>query len=259
MTATAKIHAYIINLEKSTDRMAHMRQEIEALGVPYTRIEAVYGPDLPEPIQEFDEKRFNLLTGKHKNPREIGCYLSHIKAFKAFLEGDSDYALILEDDVQFTETLQGLINEALKYKEHWNLLRLSTSRSKKGSYIEIAKLNESQTLAYPATVLKSAGAYLISRSAAAECLPKLLPMKLPYDVAIDRDWDFNIKSACIVPFPVKHPEEFPSEIIHKAKRIKRYRTTTFHLFHLLTYVQRIKHRKSYARDAGILKPGITKI
>ena len=63
------IHAYIINLAKARDRMEHMRSEIGRIRIPFTRVEAVYGPDLSDPIKEFDEKTFNILTGKRQNLR----------------------------------------------------------------------------------------------------------------------------------------------------------------------------------------------
>tara|TARA_B110001469_G_scaffold126247_2_gene143426 strand:- start:4853 stop:5605 length:753 start_codon:yes stop_codon:yes gene_type:complete len=248
MTTEITLHAYIINLEKSTDRMAHMRQEIEALGVPYTRIEAVYGPDLPEPIQGFDEKRFNLLTGKHKNSREIGCYLSHINAFKAFLASSASHALILEDDVHLPRELTTLLDRAIEHQAHWDLLRLSSSRQ--GQFIKITQLDATHQLAYNLKVLKNTGAYLITRKGAEACLNKMLPMCLPYDVALDRDWDIGIKTACIDPMPVEL-EDFPTQIIHKAKRIRRYRATTFHIFHLITRIQRKAYRRKLAQRAGI--------
>ena len=58
------------------------------------------------------------------------------------------------------------------------------------------------TLAYNPEFVKNTGAYLINRKAAQACTQKMLPMQLPYDVALDRDWDFDFKTACIVPFPV---------------------------------------------------------
>ena len=64
MKTQKHIQAFIINLDNATERMKHMRSEIEPTAIPYTRIEAVYGPALAEPIKGFDEKRFKVLTGK---------------------------------------------------------------------------------------------------------------------------------------------------------------------------------------------------
>ena len=98
METQKDIRAFIINLDKATERMKHMRSEIEPTAIPYTRIEAVYGPALAEPIKGFNEKRFNILTGKVQNLREVGCYLSHIRALEAFLESDANYGLVLESN-----------------------------------------------------------------------------------------------------------------------------------------------------------------
>ena len=242
------LQTFVINLKDATKRWAHMKKALDKVGLAYTRIEAVLGKDLEEPIHEFNEPRFNILTGKHKNYGEIGCYLSHIKALKEFLKSNSDYALILEDDVNLPDHLPELITEAITHDQHWDLLRLSSSRD--GQYIKIANMSSDSELVYNTKVLKNTGAYVINRKAAQACIDKMLPMSLPFDVALDRDWDYDFKTACIIPFPVTC-QDFATQI-NKAKRIRLYRSTTFHLFHTLTRYQRIKHRKRYAREAGII-------
>lgn len=242
------LHSFVINLKDATERWDHMTQALEKVGLDFTRIDAVLGKMLTEPISAFDERRFNMLTGKHKNYGEIGCYLSHIKALNTFIKSDFKYALILEDDVELPDHLPSLIHAAIQNSQHWDMLRLSSSRE--GNYIKISDLPHESALAYNTRVLKNTGAYLINRKAAQACTQKMLPMQLPYDVALDRDWDFDFKTACIVPFPVVC-KDFVTQI-HKAQRIRRYRSTTFHLFHILTHFQRIANRKRYAREAGVL-------
>jgi len=245
---THSLQTYVINLRDASERWTHMKETLDHVGLDYTRIDAVLGKDLEEPIVEFNERRFNILTGKHKNYGEIGCYLSHIKALTEFLKSDSDYALILEDDVNLPDHLPKLIDEAIAHGQHWDLLRLSSSRD--GQYLKIENMSFNSELVYNTKVLKNTGAYVINRKAAQACIDKMLPMSLPFDVALDRDWDYDFKTACIIPFPVAC-EDFATQI-NKAKRIRRYRSTTFHLFHILTRYQRIKHRKRYAREAGVI-------
>ena len=242
------LRTFVINLRDATKRWTHMKEALDKVDLGYTRIDAVLGKNLEEPIDEFNERRFNVLTGKHKNYGEIGCYLSHIKALKEFLESGSDYALILEDDVNLPDHLPELITEAITHSQHWDLLRLSSSRD--GQYIKIANMSSDSELVYNTRVLKNTGAYVINRKAAKACVDKMLPMCLPYDVALDRDWDFGFKTACIIPFPVTC-QDFATQI-NKAKRIRLYRSTTFHLFHILTRYQRFKHRKRYASEARSL-------
>ena len=249
MDSQKRIQAFIINLDKATERMKHMRSEIEPTKISYSRIEAVNGPELIKPIKEFNKKRFNILTGKVQNLREIGCYLSHIRALETFLQSDANYGLILEDDVRLQKDILQLLNKAIDYSQFWDLLRLSSSRE--GEFIKIRQLNHDYELAYNTKVLKNTGAYLLSRKAAQNCVQKMLPMCLPYDVALDREWDFELKAACINPLPIKL-KDFPTQISQRSRRLWLYRSTTFHLFHVLTRYQRIKHRKKYVRDASIV-------
>jgi glycosyl transferase family 25 len=239
-------HAYVINLRDATARMAHMAAELARIKLAYTRIEGVLGDRLPEPIANFNERRFNILTGKQRNKREIGCYFSHLEALRTFLAGDAAHALVLEDDVHLPDTLPALLASAIRHRAHWDLLRLTSSRE--GAFLPIARLDEHHQLAYNTKVLKNTGAYVINRNAAERCLRYMDPMCLPYDVALDREWDYGFKTACITPFPIKL-EDFPGQI-PKAPRIRLFRATTFHLFHLLTRLQRTRHRTGYARQAA---------
>ena len=246
METHKRIRAFIINLDKATERMKHMHSEIKPTRISYSRIEAVYGPALPQPIKEFNNKRFKILTGKVQNLREVGCYLSHMRALKTFLKSDAEYGLIMEDDVKLPSNLAQLLDRSIDHCQYWDLLRLSSSRE--GEFLKIKQLTHDHQLGYNTKVLKNTGAYLVNRTAAKNCIQKMLPMCLPYDVALDREWDFNIRAACITPFPVGL-EDFPTQISQRSKRIRLYRSTTFHLFHILTRYQRIKHRKKNARDA----------
>ena len=241
----AQLQTFVINLRDATERWKHMKEALDHVGLAYNRIDAVVGKDLELPNRNFNERRFNILTGKHKSYGEIGCYLSHIKALKVFLKSSSNYALILEDDVNLPNHLLKLVDEAITHSKYWDLLRLSSSRD--GQYIKITDLSYNSELAYNTRVLKNTGAYVINRKAAQACVDKLLPMCLPYDVALDRDWDLRFKTACITPFPVDCGE-FTTQI-NKAKRIRRYRSTTFHLLHLMSRIQRIKYRNKCAQEA----------
>jgi len=235
------IATYVINLARATERMQHMQAQLNQLSIPFTRIEAVLGNELKLPIPEFDERKFNILTGKQANPGEIGCYLSHIQTLRAFLDSNSSYALVLEDDVNLPANLMQILASACTHGKHWDLLRLTSSRE--GEFLPIAPLMEPYQLGYNIRVLKNTGAYFINRNAANLVIKHLLPMCLPYDVALDREWDCGFKTACIHPFPIQL-ESFEGQI-NKAPRIRLYRSTTFHLFHLYTHIQRKKIRKGY--------------
>lgn len=240
-------HAYVINLEHATRRWDHMRRQLETLQIPFQRIDGIYGDRLQEPVEGYDERRYHILTGKQTNKREIGCYFSHIKALRTFLQSDRSHALILEDDVTLPENIAGILKSACEHETCWDMLRLTSSRQ--GEYLPFAEISEGYRLAYNLRVLKNTGAYFVNRHAAQCCVDRMLPMCLPFDVALDREWDYGFRTACIVPLPIRLEEEFPGQI-PKAKRIRLLRATTFHLFHLRTRLERRFHRRKYYRAAS---------
>lgn len=231
---------YLINLDRAKERLQQMDDQLQRLGLNYTRISAVLGDDLKEPIAGFNERAFNIRTGKHKNKREIGCYFSHLKVIEAFLRTDSSHALILEDDAELPNDTIHLLEVACQKGDKWDLLRLSSSRQ--GKFTTLDSLPGGRSLAINTKVLKNTAAYMINRRAAEAILQHLQPMQWPYDVALDRDWTMDIRTACIVPFPVQLSEVAGQ--IPKARRIRLYRATTFHLFHFIDRFRRTIYRRN---------------
>lgn len=230
---------FVINLDHAKDRYRTVSRNLVKLKIPFTRIPAIYGKKLSEPIKDFSLLSYMIRTGKSQNNAEIGCYFSHIKTLKCFLETQFDYALVLEDDAQINENLPWILDDCIRCKSKWDLIRLSSSRQ--GLHQEIITLGDQYSLSVNKRVLKNTAGYFVNRYAAEKCIQHLLPMKLPYDVALDRDWSIGIRTLCVQPFPVTFSNEETQ--IPKVKRVRFFRSTTFHLFHLVDYLLRICYRK----------------
>lgn len=239
-----KFTTFLINIESATNRRQQMDQQLARLGIPYAHIAATLGDLLEDPIQGFDDTGFKIRTGKLRNKREIGCYFSHVRALRAFLETSEKYALVLEDDALLPNNLVAVIHAAIESRTPWDLLRLSSTRE--GKYIDIESLIDGHRLVIDTRVLKSTAAYLISRGGAERCLERLQPMRWPYDVALDRDWSIGIRTACVYPFPVALTKT--ASQIPRSPRIRILRGTTFHLVHLIDYFRRIFYRKRMAEQ-----------
>ena len=244
------LNAYIINLEHATERWSGVRTNLESLQIPYTRIEGVCGDRLPDDIDGYNRLRYNITHGKTTNKREIGCYFSHIKALQTFLETGDEYALILEDDITLPENIIALLKASLPHSASWDIIRLTSFT--KGKHLRFAELHDGFSLSYNLKVLKNTGAYFLTRHAAQCILDQMLPMHLPYDVALDREWHYGFKAACITPLPVSLNEELPGQI-PPAKKIPLLRATTFKFFHLKRHIERILHRKKYYRKVITLR------
>lgn len=209
--------AYVINLDSVPERWEHMRLAFEGTLFELERVPAVSGKDLRLPIPEFDEEKFRRRHGRLTNIFEVACYLSHIKAMRAFLDSGESHAMICEDDLHPLPGLAVVVESLLKRRESWNMVRLAGL--KLGKPLRIAPLGEGYSLSIPFHRFKGTGAYLIDRKAAGELVNGLLPIWLPFDHALDREWAYGFAIASVAPFPISQTEEeFDSDIQGNAQR-----------------------------------------
>lgn len=198
------LQAYVINLDTCVERLEWCGAQLESAGIPWERVSAVAGRQIEFPIPEYDETKYRRMQGRRRIDAEVGCYLSHIKVFKRFLEGSADYALILEDDAQVDAELRTVVEYALRYSKYWDLLRLSSVSS--GRVFKVARLTGRHHLGVPLTRMKGSCAYVVSRKAASAMIRNLLPMKLPYDLAFDLEWLRGYRTLMVTPFPVRQAD-----------------------------------------------------
>jgi len=90
---------FLINLDGSTGRLESARRQMESAELTFTRLAAVDGrgrklADFPTYDATASRRKF----GRDMTTGEIGCYLSHQAAAKAFLNSGADAGLVLEDD-----------------------------------------------------------------------------------------------------------------------------------------------------------------
>ena len=198
------MRAFVINLKGSDDRWAHMVREFDRTDLPMQRVAAVDGQALHLPLSSYAEHLYRWFHGRATNLREIGCYLSHLDAWTAFLAGPGSHALICEDDLKLSVALEPVLEAALRHTQDWDILRLSGLRPK--ASLSLRALSTGHRLCVTFGRLKGTGAYVLSRRAAERLLAALLPMRLPFDHALDREWFFGLRAAVVLPFPVSQTE-----------------------------------------------------
>jgi glycosyl transferase family 25 len=220
------LRVYLINLDRAVDRLSAMQAKLREASLPFERVVAVDGQALQLPVREFSERTYGLLHGRRGNPAEIGCYLSHVECAKRLLASKSEFALILEDDLEFPSDLKQVLKAAVEANSDWDILRLSTVNS--GRKYPFTKLTPHRSLAIALTREKGSGAYLINRRAAAWFVEKLLPMRLPFDLAFDLEYLAGLKSAFVFPVPINQDIGLPSQIQGKrrAYHLRRWRYVT---------------------------------
>jgi GR25 family glycosyltransferase involved in LPS biosynthesis len=118
--------SYVINLARNTQRMDNSARQLDAAGLPWERIEAVNGWDLPEAevARVYDASR-NASDGKQPLvPPEIGCYLSHIAAWERIAEGPDPGGFIFEDDFAADDTLGEKLALLSQPQDDWDMVKL---------------------------------------------------------------------------------------------------------------------------------------
>lgn len=102
---------YVINLDRSPERLAFMRGQLDGFGIPFERFAAVDGKSLsPEARRRgFSSARSLIASKKRLSEAEVAVAMSHVGVYRRMLAEDAPYALVFEDDValdpRFPETL----------------------------------------------------------------------------------------------------------------------------------------------------------
>ena len=109
------IKIYVINMESSVNRRNHIKKILR--GFNYEFINAIDGKNLD--INYLDNIKKN--TSRELSKGEVGCFLSHKKVYKNFLDSGEDYCLILEDDIQLCNNFVNEVNKCLSQINHFDI------------------------------------------------------------------------------------------------------------------------------------------
>lgn len=233
---------YALNLDRSKDRWESLIRHAEQCGVVVTRVPAVDGK-LMQPAEKdfFDDAGFRRDHGKIASAAEIGCYLSHLKALKMIAEGDDYAGVIIEDDIRFSSDFIPVVEAAIAL-QGWDVIKLIHNRLV--GFRPTVQLTPDVAIGRTTHgPLGNAGAYIVTREAAAKLLRVLAIMHLPYDVALERGWAGSYAFFTASKAVVSNANESASTIsddIHTYSRAKlpAYRRIRTLLFRLSDYLKR---------------------
>lgn len=94
------------------ERRQRVRRHLSDLGLQAVFIEAVSGSRLSadERTSVADERRSEKQYGRVLTSGELGCAMSHVRAYEQFLCSTQEFALILEDDAVLLPGVAGLLS-----------------------------------------------------------------------------------------------------------------------------------------------------
>ena len=203
---------FLINLDKSTDRLAASTEMLNALGLEFERVPAIYGADLlAEDVAQAYTTRTSNRYHKELNLGEIGCYLSHRKTWKLIIKRKLDFALIFEDDfLPKVESINEIITLVNQIQTPWHLIKLM-GKHKRADEICGHPMKE-LTFSLLKKVPTRTGMQIVSNEGAKRLLASSKPFSRPVDVDLQYWWEKNIWVHGIQPYPFKSNSEGSSEI-----------------------------------------------
>ncbi|MBR1544884.1 MAG: glycosyltransferase family 25 protein [Alphaproteobacteria bacterium] len=212
------LDVYLINLDRSPERLSAMQEKLSKLGLKFKRISAVDGKKTEFTKKQINSKKYSLLHGKYITPTEVACYISHYNTMVEFLKSKNDFALVLEDDMIFSEKFMDILDALLKKSNDWDLVKLNGGHS--GGNVKYRSILPNVNLVWNLFHQSKTGAYLMNKKAAKSYVKKMLPMFVPIDHEYIKFWKYGIRGFSVSPFP-SWEEDGPSTIDYKMVKKNR--------------------------------------
>lgn len=170
---------YIINLDRSPERMSRMEHLLSSHSIEYERIQAVDGLSFTTD-QMFDYYKQHK-QGKGMTPGEVACAESHLLAIRKVASGADDYAIIMEDDLHLSDDAGVFINSCEWIPNGVDLIKLETVNEPTIINSDEFKLLNGRRLIALVHKHWGAGAYIISKKAAQKVVKDYVAGAMPVD------------------------------------------------------------------------------
>lgn len=191
---------YLINLDRSPDRLKSMDKKLKNLGLVYKRIRAVDGKQQIFTPKEVSNLKFILAHGKSITPTEVACFMSHYNTMNEFISNSSKpIALIIEDDMCFSSDFIDVLKSLIEKSEYWDLVKLNDGHQ--GGKVKKIDIADGVCLKQNYFHQSKTGSYILNRKAAKNYVKKLLPMFVPIDHEFIKFWKYKVRGYSLSPLP----------------------------------------------------------
>ena len=185
---------YVINLDRSAERLARIAKELKDAGLSFRRVRAIDGNELNGNVREYDETASRRHYLAPLSPGEIACVLSHREAWRVMQDADEEAAVILEDDAAFAGDRDELFRVVGEI-----------ARSPRPELVKLYGLSPPYRPAagyrrrYPLLPALTNTAQALNRTAARALLAFTETFHEPADVIVQRWWDHGVRVTASAP------------------------------------------------------------
>lgn len=209
--------AFVINLDRSPERLAAARHRFAAVGIAPTRFSGIDAAADPDRIAAaVDGERFRAFMRRPHQPGEIGCALSHFALWETLAEGDAEMLLVVEDDAVPTDHFDAVAGLADSLPDDWEICLLSSDGVSGGrGSLWSAKVGGLTLHRYWRPGYLSAG-YLVHRRVLRhrDLWPPRAKLAFPIDGWRYWAWLHGVAIYAVLPRPIRSDRTAPSTIDH---------------------------------------------
>jgi glycosyl transferase family 25 len=192
---------YLINLDRSPDRLAFMQAQFARLGIVYERVVAQDGTASLGEEWRWQFRGAPLSAGK------IGCYVSQLMALQRLIAASAPWGIVLQDDVTLDEDFLKVAEAAIRAAPGADLIHLCTNWKERPK--KIARLSEGRWLARHRRLPVGAGALAFSRAGAMKLL-EAQHRQRTFDLELRYGFLHGLDIYGVTPSPAAQRENFVS-------------------------------------------------
>lgn len=195
---TPKMKCYFINLDRSWERRRFIEKQFNHLqtlvpggSIELIRVSAVDANELDEEsvalhykkdYRSFNARFFpNVLSGAGLSAGEIACFLSHRKCWQQIVQFEDDYAVVLEDDVIFSDKAGAFFSGTAWIPADADVVKLEVLTRKIITGIEPKNIWQGKEILRLYSSSLGTAAYVISKKAAQRFLEMSDKFSIPVD------------------------------------------------------------------------------
>ena len=199
-----KISAFVITLDRAVDRRPHARWIESNVPLPCLTLSAVDGKAMAsDAVAGIYQRQIYDPRYPHSLCRgEIGCFLSHRKAWQAIVDQKLDAALILEDDVTFdADRLREAIDFVVGSMVAGDYIQFQVRDLDLSCPVVVG--NEQHSLIQPRPAPLRTTAQIVTRAAAKRLLELTACIDRPVDAFLQLTWVTGVPIKVVQPCVVR--------------------------------------------------------
>ena len=244
--------SYLINLKDNHVRLENSRRQFDGEGIAFHRIDAVNGWELSdeEISRVYDSEAAHRRYKYQLVKPEIGCYLSHIEAWRQIAESGADGGFVFEDDFNIVTKLKPVLEALTASSENWNMVKMFSIKEHP-KIMRWKSLTQFHDLVVPFQVPTCLLAYGIRAETARNLVENSVPFFRPVDEDHKFYWEKNLRVSLVHPSPVSvGDQQTETGTIGNARRADTRKTP---FMRKQSYQLKYKSALYYHRLAGLFQ------